>query len=249
LTWILGQRGTQHDHLRRGIGVVQNAPMCSHYQGIKEAERHERRFGVPPPKGPGKHDLWPGYLGSFIRLHRHAGVGDEARPAHEALNGLFGLVPHWATDTMLTKHTYNARSETVAEKPSFRDAWHRDQHCIIPADAIFEPDWRSGKAIATRIAHADGEPLGIAGLWSCWKSPQGVVYSYTMLTIHADTHPLMRQFHKPADEKRMVVILQPHQYADWLAAPASRSMEFMAPYPAELLTATAPPPREGVLFQ
>lgn len=223
--------------------------MCSHYQGLKEAQRYERSFGVLPPPEPGKHDLWPGYLGCFIRRHPHADVGDDAVPPFEALNGLFGLVPHWATNTKPTKHTYNARSETVAEKPSYRDAWQRGQHCIIPADAIYEPDWRSGKAVATRIEHADGEPLGIAGLWSCWKSPQGDVYSDTMLTINADTHPLMRQFHKPADEKRMVVILQPRQYADWLAAAAHRSMDFMTPYPAELLKASAPPRREGVLFQ
>ena len=222
--------------------------MCSHYQGLKEAQRYERSFGVRPPAEPGKHDLWPGYLGSFIRRHPHADMGDDAVPELEALNGLFGLVPHWATDTKLTKHTYNARSETVAEKPSFRDAWQRGQHCIIPADAIYEPDWRSGKAVATRVECADGEPMGIAGLWSCWKSPQGDVYSYTMLTINADAHPLMRQFHKPADEKRMVVILQPQQYAGWLAAPANSSMGFMAPYPADLLTVSAPPPREGVLF-
>jgi len=223
--------------------------MCSHYQGLKEAQRYERSFGVLPPAEPGKHDLWPGYLGSFIRRHPHADAGDDAVPTHEALNGLFGLVPHWATDTKLTKHTYNARTETVADKPSFREAWQRGQHCIIPAEAIYEPDWRSGKAVATRIEQADGEPLGVAGLWSCWKSPQGDVYSYTMLTINADTHPLMRQFHKPTDEKRMVVILQPQQYAGWLAAHAHSSMGFMNPYPADLLTASAPPPREGVLFQ
>lgn len=228
---------------------MQNIPsMCSHYQGIKEAQRYERSFGVRPPSAPGKHDLWPGYLGSFIRRHPHADVGDEAVPAHEALNGLFGLVPHWSTDTTITKHTYNARTETVTEKPSFRDAWKRGQHCIIPADAIFEPDWGSGKAIATRIARTDGEPMGIAGLWSCWKSPKGDVFSYTMLTINADAHDLMRQFHKPVEEKRMVVILAPDQYGAWLDTPSDSGMDFMQPYPANLLTASAPAPVEGVLF-
>ena len=48
-------------------------------------------------------------------------------------------------------HIFNAKSETVAENPSFREAWKRALHCIIPADAFLEPDWRSGKAIATRI--------------------------------------------------------------------------------------------------
>jgi hypothetical protein len=80
--------------------------------------------------------MWPGYLGSFIRRQPYADVGDEAVPAAEALNGHFGLVPHWSPDTKIARHTYNARTETVVEKPSFRDAWKRGQRCIIPADAI-----------------------------------------------------------------------------------------------------------------
>lgn len=224
--------------------------MCSHYQALKEQQRQERfqrNFGIALPPEPGKLDLWPGYLGSFIRRHPHADVGDEAVPYAECLNGLFGLVPHWATDTKITKSTYNARSETVAEKPSFREAWKRGQHCIIAADAIYEPDWRSGKAIFTRIERADGEPMGIAGLWSSWKSPKGdIVYSYTMLTINADSHDLMKQFHKPTDEKRMVVILNTDQYMDWLTAPPEHSMEFMRPVATGMLQAVSPPPEHSL---
>lgn len=222
--------------------------MCSHYQGIKERERYIRRFGVAPPDGLGRYDLWPGYPGTFVRRNPLAAAEDKAIPRLEALTGLFGLVPRWSTDTAITKRTYNARSETVAEKPSFRDAWKRGQHCIVPADAIFEPDWRSGKAIATRIGSKDGEPLGIAGLWSCWRSHNGNVFSYTMLTINADAHDLMHQFHKPVDEKRMVVILEPNQFAAWLDAPCGSSMDFMRPFPADRLTTTAPTPMEGTLF-
>ena len=212
--------------------------MCSHYQGIKERERYLRHFGVEPAGDLGKVDLWPGYVGSFIWRHPHANVGDEAVPPREALPGLFGLVPHWSLDTAITRHTYNARSETVASKPSFREAWKRAQHCIIPADAFFEPDWRSGKAIPTRIERADGAPMGLAGLWSWWKSPQGeVVHSYTMLTINAHAHPLMRLFQKPTDEKRMVVILPDDRYDDWLKAPPEHSQAFMRQYPAQALRA------------
>ncbi len=216
--------------------------MCSHYQALKERERYQRHFGVEPPPEPGKLDLWPGYLGSFIRRHIHADVGDDAVPKHEALNGLFGLEPHWATDTKITRSTYNARSETVAEKPSFRDAWKRGQHCIVPADAIYEPDWRSGKAIATRIESVDGEPMGIAGLWSSWKSPKGeTVFSYNMLTINAEHHVLMCQFHKPLDEKRMAVILPPERYQDWLRATPEHSNNFLVAYPVDALIAVTPP--------
>ena len=79
---------------------------------------------------------------------------------------------------------------SMAENPSFRYVWKRCQHCIIPGEAIFEPYWRSGKAVPTRICGDDDEPLGLAGLWSAWKSPKGeMVHSYTMLTVNADEHP------------------------------------------------------------
>jgi len=213
--------------------------MCSHYQALKEQDKYRRYFGVEPPADLYSFDVWPGYTGTFIRRHPHAEIGDEAVPEREALTGLYGMVPHWAQDTTIGKHTYNARSETVAAKPSFRNAWRKGHRCIIPADAFFEPDWRSGKAVSTRIARADGEPLGIAGLWSAWKSPKGDwIHSYTMLTINADQHPLMRLFHKPTDEKRMVVILPSERYQDWLEAPVDHSIEFMRPFPAEALQVT-----------
>jgi putative SOS response-associated peptidase YedK len=211
--------------------------MCSHYEAIKDRERMQRYFNADLPPGS-KFDLWPGYSGPFIRRHPHADVGDEAVPEREALTGVFGLVPHWSTDTKISKHTYNARTETVAEKPSFRDAWKKGQHCIIPAEAIYEPDWRSGKAKATRIERSDSEPMGIAGLWSSWKSPVGeTIYSFTMLTINADDHSLMRQFHKPTDEKRMVVILPQDSYEPWLRAKPQQSVDFMRQFPANQMQA------------
>lgn len=213
--------------------------MCSHYQAIKERERYFKAFGVHPPDDLGRYDVWPGYPATFIRRPREADAGDDAVPMREALNGLFGMVPHWSQDTKITRHTFNARSETVAIKPSFRDAWKRTQHCIIPADAFYEPDWRTGKAVPTRIARADGEPMGIAGLWSSWKSPDGaVVHSFTMLTINAEHHALMRLFHKPADEKRMVVILPGGAYDAWLSAADSELASFLVAYPADRLVAT-----------
>ena len=115
--------------------------MCSHYQAIKERERYFRHFGVQPPVDMGKHDVWPYYASTFIRRPKEADLdtGDEAVPEREALSGLFGLIPHWATDANIGRQTYNARSETVASKPSFREAWKNAQHCIIPAEAILSP--------------------------------------------------------------------------------------------------------------
>jgi len=123
------------------------------------------------------------------------------------------------------------------------------QHCIIPAEAFFEPDWRTGKPIPTRIARADGEPLGIAGLWSAWKSAKGdEVHSYTMLTVNAEDHPLMRLFHKPTDEKRMVVILPDERYQDWLTARPEQSMALIHHSPGVQLHAIQASPANSALF-
>jgi putative SOS response-associated peptidase YedK len=209
--------------------------MCSHYEAPTR-NRLLETFGVEPST-QGRLDLWPAYDdGLFLRRPSGEEIPDEPSPAFELLTGSFGLIPGWSKDGKIARRTYNARSETVAQKPSFRNAWKRGQHCIIPAAAIYEPDWRSGKAIPTRIERADGEIIGIAGLWEWWRNPVGeVVHSYTMLTVNADEHAFMRNYHRPDDEKRMVVILPAGLYSDWLHAPASESMEFMQQYPADRL--------------
>lgn len=217
--------------------------MCSHYQALKDRAKFEKEFRVKLPPYTGVYDVWPGYEALFVRRPREADVGDEAVPEREAITGQFGLLPHWAKDEKFGRRTFNARSETAATLPSFRDAWRNRHRCIIPADAIYEPDWRSGKAVPTRITRADGEPMGIAGLWSGWKSPAGqAVHSFTMLTINASEHALMRNYHKPNDEKRMVVVLPEDAYEDWLTAPTEQGMRFMQAYPADRLIASAPVP-------
>ncbi|MDX9668621.1 SOS response-associated peptidase [Pseudomonas sp. P5_152] len=210
--------------------------MCSHYEA-PTAEQLGLAF-TTEPFVQGRLDLWPGYIGPFIRRANEANDEGEFVPRVEVLQGSFGLIPGWSKDTKIARRTYNARSETAAEKPSFRNAWKHAQHCIIPAAAIFEPDWRSGKAIATRISRTDGEPMGIAGLWESWKNASGdILFSYSMLTINADDHAFMRNYHRAEDEKRMVVILPKGLYHDWLSAPAEESMKFMRQYPADRLTA------------
>lgn len=214
--------------------------MCSHYESVKNHQILRSHFKIENIPEGGKDDIWPGYLGAFIRKPTSVHADSHAFTQNELLLGSFGLIPHWATDTKIARSTYNARSESVADKPSFRDAWRTSRHCIIPAEAIYEPDWRSGKAVPARISRVDSKPLGIAGLWSAWQSPKGeTIHSFTMLTINADAHPFMCQFHKPTDEKRMVVILHDDQHDSWLNASINESKEFLRAYPADLLLSTS----------
>lgn len=213
--------------------------MCSNYDPVINTSKLKAYFNVGDPPAGLRPRLWPGYVGPFIRKHENADVGDDAVPFRELHVGSFGMIPSWADDK-LARRTYNARSETVHEKPSFKDSWRKSQHCIIPAEGFFEPDWRTGKAIPTRIVRADGNPIGIAGLWTEWKRPTGeYVRSFTMLTINADDHPFMRNFHKPEDEKRMIVILHEVDYDAWLSASPDESRSFLRQFPAELLTVSA----------
>ena len=213
--------------------------MCANYTPVTDLERLKLFFAVVRGE-PVPDETWPGYPAPFVRQAR-----DRDSHAREAATGLFGLLPHRAKDPTIGRRTYNARTETVAEKPSFRDAWRLGRRCIVPAESIFEPCWESGKAVRWRIRRADGAPMGLAGLWSAWRGPDGrELLSFTMLTINADGHALMQRFHKPDDEKRMVVVLDEADYDAWLDSPRDRMRDFLVRCPAEALEAEpAPRPR------
>lgn len=226
---------------------MQNHPqMCARYHPVLDASRLQQFF-----RRPKLHDViavasevFPGSPAPFIRRASHTDEtdGTDGGEGLETVVGLFGLLPHWAKDTKLTRSTYTARSEAVAPKPAFREAWRRAQHCIVPAEAIWEPDWRNGRCRWTRIASRDGKPLGLAGLWSTWHGRYGAeLTSFTLLTVNADAHPFMRNYHRPGDEKRMVVALPEWRYDDWLNARPHESMEFLKPCAPEDLVAQSEP--------
>mgnify|MGYP000542379799 CR=1 FL=1 len=86
-------------------------------------------------------------------------------------------------------------------------------------------------------------------LYQTVRQPGGqVLHSYTLLTINADAHPFMRQFHKPDDEKRMIVLLPPARYDEWLRAGVEQSGDFLRAWPAEALLALDPLEEERGLF-
>jgi putative SOS response-associated peptidase YedK len=165
----------------------------------------------------------------------------------EAIKACFGLIPHWAKDSKLSRSTYNARSETVSEKPSFRQAWKRAQFCLVPMQAFFEPNYESGAAIRWQIAQSNGQPFAVAGLWDRWLAPnKEVVHSFTMLTINADAHSLMQRFHKPGDEKRSIAILETNDWERWLTAEPAHALSLLrGPDPERFTGEPAPLPKKS----
>jgi putative SOS response-associated peptidase YedK len=227
--------------------------MCANYTPATREQLREH-FHVAPPDDAFAAEAFPGSQGPIIRLRHEATQSGQM----EAVTACFGMVPHWA-DMKLARSTYNARTETVASKPSFRHAYRHRQFCVIPVAAIYEPNYETGKAVRWKIASTDGRPLGLAGIWEYRADgPEGAgLTSFSMLTMNADGHPLMQRFHKPDDEKRMVVVLEPEQYESWLHASLAQAPGFFVPYPASGLSATpaplqrasrSPPPSTASLF-
>jgi putative SOS response-associated peptidase YedK len=211
--------------------------MCANYIPSTH-DQLRQHFQVAPPDSEYKAESFPGYMSPLIRPPR----ADALPGDRSCALGMFGMVPHWA-DEKLARQTYNARAETVATKPSFRHAFKHGQFCVIPAASFYEPNYESGKAERWEITAANGEPLGIAGIWDYKAADdKGLpLLSFSMLTINADGHPLMQRFHKPVDEKRMLVILRPDQYDDWLHCPVDEVSVFLERYPADALTAHPAP--------
>jgi len=164
------------------------------------------------------------------------------KPSNILRAGQFGLVPRWvksASDAKLrSTKLVNAPSETVTTSNNFRHAWLDGQRCIVPMMAFIEEDWRSGKAVPTRIARVDGKPMGVAGLWESWTGADGeTIVSYTLLTLNANNHALISRYQQPGNEKRMPAILNEGGYDAWLGARPEKAKEFMRAYPANWLLA------------
>jgi putative SOS response-associated peptidase YedK len=145
----------------------------------------------------------------------------------------WGLIPSWAKDSSMGARLINARSETVMEKPSFREAFKR-RRLLIPADGFYEWQRTEGRKQPFFFHMRDDSPFGFAGLWDKWESEDGeVIESCTILTTEANE--VLRPVHD-----RMPVILYPEDYELWLdddARKADLRRELLRPFPASEMSA------------
>jgi putative SOS response-associated peptidase YedK len=147
----------------------------------------------------------------------------------------WGLVPSWAKDISIGDRLINARSETLSEKPSFKNAFAR-QRCLILADGFYE--WHraaSGPKTPYYFKLKTGKPFAFAGLWEFWRSSEGdELRTCTIITCMAND--LVAQHHE-----RMPVILPLSVQYSWLApqTPAAGLVSLMAPYPPDDMSAYA----------
>ncbi len=142
----------------------------------------------------------------------------------------WGLVPHWAKDPSIGAKLNNARGESVAEKPSFREAFKR-RRCLVPASGFYE--WKAEGKIKQPyyVSLKSGEMMAMGGLWESWKVPDGNLLR-TVCIITTGPNKLMEPIHD-----RMPVIIRPENWQEWLSAPAEEVGQLIHPYQAEEMQA------------
>ena len=196
--------------------------MCGRYASFLPAEALRALFHTvnPTPNWEPTWNMAPTRNAPVVRLH------PETRARHLDLLR-WGLVPHWAKDAKSVRQPINARAETVATAPMFRDALGR-RRCLVPADVFYE--WQAtehGKQ-PVAVAREDGQPMVFAGLWEGWRGPDGTVLrSFTIVTTNANT--TLRPIHE-----RMPVILEPADWPAWLGEVAADPAVLLRPSEAAL---------------
>lgn len=175
--------------------------MCGRYHLLATPEQVKETFNLQRlPRFERSYNIAPGQkILTVVRLEDGS---------HKAVNLLWGLIPSWAKDKKISHHLINARSETLAEKPSFRSAL-KQRRCLIPATGFYEWQHQEEATYAHHICRPDHTLFAFAGLWEHCDLGEETIYSCTIITTAANA--LIQPIHQ-----RMPVILKPENYNDWL---------------------------------
>jgi putative SOS response-associated peptidase YedK len=209
------------------VSFCDNFPnMCGRYRLSRRKQIIEEHFDCGPwdDDWSPRYNIAPTQPIPVIRQH-------PKEPTRQISTMRWGVVPHWAKDASGAAGTINARSETAAEKPAFRDPM-RYRRCLIPADAFYE--WKRNGASKQPYCFEvnDGEMFAFAGLWDGWKSAEGQwIKTCSILTtipnaVTASVHD------------RMPVILDRESYDLWLDPGMTNVQvisELLKPYDARLM--------------
>jgi len=193
--------------------------MCGRFTQQRPASELAEIFGAEPlADDPGDH--------FNVAPTDEAAVVVQREERRAVTTYRWGLIPHWAKDARVGSRMFNARAETIATSPAFRDPFAR-KRCLVPVDSFYE--WKRDGSIRQpfRIARLDGRPLALAGLWSGWRDPDTGTVRRTFTIITTTPNRALGEIHD-----RMPVVIPDSAWDRWLdTTPAD---------PGELLGLLAP---------
>jgi putative SOS response-associated peptidase YedK len=197
--------------------------MCGRYELHAHPAAIALAFGLAhPPHVRARYNVAPTQDVPIVRRN--------AQGERELVQMRWGLVPRWAKDPSIGQRMINARGETAATKPAFRNAFRRHR-CLVPANGFYE--WRQGpdgRKLPLWIGLQDGGLFGFAGLFERWLDPDGhPLDSCTILTTSANA--LIRRLHD-----RMPVIVAPEDYERWLDPDDPSPEDLVKPFDAARMT-------------
>lgn len=200
--------------------------MCGRYRLSRRKQLIEEYFDCDPWEADWspRYNIAPTQAVPVIRQH-------PTEPVRQISSMRWGLIPHWAKDPSIAAGTINAKSETAATKPAFRDPL-KSRRCLIPADGFYEWKRHGTSKQPFCFEVRDGELFAFAGLWEGWKDPSGSwVKTCSILTTTPNTVT-------SAVHDRMPVILDPNNYDLWLD-PGMHNVaaisELLKPYDARFM--------------
>lgn len=188
--------------------------------GLTTVNLLEPPYDLPPRyNGPPGEDHW------VIRQH--------AKTGERTLDRLrWGLIPHWTKQPSGGRRPINAKGETVASLPMFRDAY-RSRRCLLPVDSFFE--WKAIKGARARQPYAiglrSGEPFALAAIWENWQRPDTGDWVRTFAVVTCRANDLVAEIHD-----RMPVIIPPESYDRWLSTVDPDPLDLLVPFPSSLMT-------------
>lgn len=200
--------------------------MCGRYAFHSPAEAVRRIFSLDEMP-----DLAPRYNVAPTQSVPAVRAGEEGKRAFVMLH--WGLVPRWADDRAIGNRMINARAETVAVKPAFRDAF-RKRRCLVLADGWYEWQVAPGGKQPWYVRMKHRRPFAFAGLWERWKDPTGsLLESCTIITT--DAAASIKRIHE-----RMPVVLADTDHERWLDAAyfeTDKLQELLRPFDPDALEA------------
>lgn len=198
--------------------------MTSPVDAMQQLFRFEERPNLPP-----RYNVAPTQEVPIVR-RRKEGTGRELALVR------WGLIPWWAKDPAVGNRLINARAESVASKPAFREAF-RKRRCLVPANGFYEWEKRGREKRPWLIRLKGGGLLAFAGLWEVWRDPRGEkIHSCTIVT--SEPNAVAGRFHD-----RMPVILDPGDYERWLDPDDPAALQLLQPCPDDWLEAYPVSPR------